>query len=60
MVYALSVLVDPILSRIRRFMPNTGGLDFSPILLVLGILFLRWVVIGNLIEIFGGTRALPG
>ena len=52
LVYALSVVVDPVLSRIRRLLPNTGGLDFSPVVLLLGILFIRWVVLGNLSQMF--------
>jgi YggT family protein len=51
LIYALSVLVDPVLSRIRRYLPNTGGLDFSPVVLLLGILFIRWVVLGNVAQV---------
>lgn len=34
---ALNALLDPILSPIRRMMPNTGGIDFSPMVLIIGI-----------------------
>lgn len=35
------VLTEPLLRPIRRFMPDLGGLDISPIVLLLGIEFLR-------------------
>nr|WP_210425617.1 MULTISPECIES: YggT family protein [unclassified Novosphingobium] len=31
---ALNAILDPLLSPIRRFMPNTGGIDFSPMVLI--------------------------
>ena len=34
-------LTDPILHRIRRFMPNLGSLDISPIILLLLIWFIE-------------------
>jgi YggT family protein len=34
---ALNAILDPILRPIRRHLPNTGALDFSPIVLLLGI-----------------------
>ena len=34
-------LTDPILSRIRRFLPNLGALDISPIILLLLIWFIE-------------------
>ncbi|MFD0917266.1 YggT family protein [Pseudahrensia aquimaris] len=34
-------LTEPLLAPIRRFMPNLGGIDISPILLLLAIFFLR-------------------
>jgi len=32
---ALNAILDPILAPIKRRMPNTGGIDFSPIVLLL-------------------------
>ena len=44
-------ITEPALAPIRRFMPNLGGLDISPIILILLLYFLR-----NLIfEIFGSV-----
>ena len=34
-------LTDPILDRIRRFLPNLGSLDISPIILLLLIWFIE-------------------
>ena len=34
-------LTDPILKRIRRFLPNLGSLDISPIILLLLIWFVE-------------------
>ena len=34
-------LTDPPLNFIRRFLPNLGSIDISPIVLILGLMFLR-------------------
>ena len=34
-------LTDPILNRIRRFLPNLGSLDISPVILLLLIWFIE-------------------
>ena len=34
-------LTDPILNRIRRFIPNLGSLDISPVILLLLIWFIE-------------------
>ncbi len=36
---------EPALKPIRRVMPNLGGLDISPIILILGLVFLRQLLI---------------
>ena len=35
------VTVEPVLARIRRVLPALGGFDFSPLLLLFGLRFLR-------------------
>lgn len=50
-------LTEPVLMPIRNFIPNLGGIDLSPIVLILILIFLRDVVIGSwlvslLIQIF--------
>ena len=37
-------LTDPTLNYIRRFLPNLGSVDISPIILILGLMFLRHLV----------------
>ncbi|WP_417794089.1 YggT family protein [Terasakiella pusilla] len=37
-------LTEPILSRIRSFMPSLGGIDISPIILLLLVFFLQNVI----------------
>ena len=37
-------LTDPPLSFIRRYLPNLGSIDISPIVLILGLMFLRNLV----------------
>ena len=34
-------LTDPPLNFIRRYLPNLGSIDISPIILILGLIFLR-------------------
>lgn len=38
-------LTEPLLGPIRRFVPNLGGIDISPIILLFGIFFLRQVIV---------------
>ncbi len=45
MVYdVLYRLTEPALRPIRRFMPNLGGLDLSPIILLLLLMFLQTLI----------------
>ena len=42
-------VTEPLLRPIRNILPNLGGLDMSPIVLVLGLSFLRslmWEYLG--------------
>ena len=36
---------NPVLKPIRRVLPNLGGLDISPIVLILGLFFVRRLLI---------------
>ncbi len=38
-------LTEPVLMPIRRILPNLGGLDLSPLVLILGLVFLKEVLI---------------
>ena len=37
-------ITEPVLAPIRSFMPNLGGLDISPIILILIIMFIQRVI----------------
>ena len=43
---ALNAILDPLLNPIRRVMPNTGGIDFSPMVLIIGLVVLQKVLWG--------------
>ncbi|MDP3895385.1 MAG: YggT family protein [Mesorhizobium sp.] len=40
-------VTEPVLRPIRRFMPDLGGIDISPIILFLIIFFLQQLLISN-------------
>jgi len=42
---AIYRLTEPALRPIRRFLPDLGGIDISPIVLIFGLIFLREVVL---------------
>ena len=44
---ALERLTEPLLRPIRRFLPDLGGIDVSPIILLLGLQFLG-ILIDNI------------
>jgi len=44
-------ITDPLLSRIRRFLPPLGGIDLSPMLLILAIVFLQSFLVPTLQQI---------
>ena len=37
----LHAVTEPALSRIRRFMPNLGTIDISPIILIFAVIFIQ-------------------
>lgn len=43
-VRAVRSLTEPVLEPIRRVLPTLGGLDFSPMVLLIGLQFLRRLV----------------
>ena len=38
-------ITEPFIRPIRRVIPSAGGMDFSPMVLILGIIFLQHVII---------------
>ena len=48
-VRALNALTEPVFGPIRRILPSFGGLDLSPLIVLLLIFFLRqWLLRGTL------------
>jgi YggT family protein len=43
--YALHRLTEPLLGPIRRMLPDLGGIDISPIILLLALQFLRYIIL---------------
>jgi len=41
----VTALTEPLLQPIRRFVPNLGGIDISPVILLLAIFFLERVIL---------------
>ena len=45
--YGVSNLLEPVYSRVRSFLPQMGGLDLAPLIVLLGVYALRIVLINN-------------
>ena len=45
-------LTEPLLRPIRSFLPNTGGIDISPIILLLAIMFIQWIIQDDVAPLF--------
>ena len=45
-------ITEPPLRPIRRFVPNFGGIDISPIILVFGLIFVRNLFMVDLAKMF--------
>jgi YggT family protein len=47
-------VTEPVLSRIRRVLPiNFGGMDFSPVIAIIGVIFLQNLleyILGNIVR----------
>jgi YggT family protein len=43
---SLNMILDPILKPIRRIMPDTGMIDFSPIVLIVGLRIIQMLLAG--------------
>ncbi len=45
--YGLNRILEPIYGPIRRFLPNMGGLDLTPLLVLIAVYALRIILINN-------------
>jgi YggT family protein len=43
---ALNALLEPILRPVRRLLPNTGAIDFSPLVIIVGLNILSMLLTG--------------
>lgn len=48
---ALNAMTEPLLRPIRRVLPDLGGIDLSPLVLLLGVHFVRSVVIPSIADL---------
>jgi YggT family protein len=56
LVRFLTQVTDPVLYRIRRRLPPMGGLDWSPMILILAIVFLQSFLVPTLNQIGQSLR----
>ncbi len=42
---------EPVLYQVRRYLPSFGGIDFSPIVVLLLIVFLREAIVTSLLQL---------
>ena len=45
-------ITEPALKPIRRLLPNMGGIDLSPVVLILGLYFLRVLLLRDILPAF--------
>lgn len=50
--YGLERLLDPIYSRVRAVLPNMGGLDLAPLVVLLGVYALRIILTNNMASFY--------
>jgi YggT family protein len=49
---AFNALTEPLLRPIRRMLPDLGGVDISPMILILACWFVQYVVLPNVAKLF--------
>lgn len=47
--YGINRILEPIYAPIRRILPPMGGMDFTPIIVFIGIYAARVIIINNLV-----------
>jgi YggT family protein len=53
----LNSITEPVLSPIRRKLPPLfGGMDFSPIVVILAVIFIQSFVVQSLVEMAAGLK----
>lgn len=46
----LNTLTEPAFRRVRRYIPPMNGIDFSPLVIIILIIFIKSVVIGGFLR----------
>ena len=49
---ALNAVTEPLLRPIRNMLPNMGGIDISPVILLLACFFVQSVILPNIAKAF--------
>lgn len=44
----LNRVLEPVYGRVRSFLPQMGGIDFAPLIVLLAVYALRIVIVNNL------------
>jgi YggT family protein len=47
---------EPLLYRVRRVVPYMGGIDFSPLVVIIGIYFLQSFLVASLLDLAQRVR----
>ncbi|WP_299899631.1 YggT family protein [uncultured Ruegeria sp.] len=50
--YGLNRILEPIYNPIRRILPNMGGLDLTPLVVLIGVYALRIILINNAVYFY--------
>lgn len=50
-IRALKQMTDPVLNRVRRVVPVIGGMDISPVVVILALMFLQNFLVPTLIQL---------
>jgi YggT family protein len=56
-LYALDRVTEPLYRPIRRILPDFGGLDFSPMVVLLAISILQKILLPNIFSSLMGATA---
>jgi YggT family protein len=43
----LNGLLEPVYNRVRRFLPNIGGIDLAPLVVLIAVYALRIILVNN-------------
>lgn len=44
-------LTEPVLRRVRKFVPLVNGIDLSPVIVIFAIIFLRLLIRNNIVDL---------